>query len=63
MLEVHERVEVQPVEVAIAFDRAGLHELVDQLVAEAFDVHGVAAGEVSHALFDFAGHSGFGQRM
>ncbi len=43
--------QVQAVQVRQCLDQAGVHQLIDQLLAQAFDVHGAAAGKVQQGLF------------
>ena len=45
-LQVGQGRHVEPVEVGQAPDQAAVDELLDQLLAQAVDVHGVAVGEV-----------------
>ena len=65
-LQADQLVAREPVQVAVAADEPApsRDQLIDQLVAESFDVHRVAAGEIAEPLASAGpGNSRLGQRM
>src|SRR5438445_621292 len=49
-LEAREGLDIQAVQVGRAFHQVALDELVDQLLAQALDIHGAARGEMQQGL-------------
>ena len=56
-LQIGQRGRVEPVEVGEALDQFLVHELVDQLLAQAVDVHGVAVGVPADPFLELVGAS------
>ena len=54
-VELGERGRVEPVEVGQRLDQPLVHELVDQLLAQAVDVHCVAVGVPADPLLELLG--------